>query len=65
MLKDKKSLDEKMQILMHILFDKQEREVYQERFDANKKLAKKELDFEMLQFGKVDLGTISEETEAR
>lgn len=65
MLKDKKSLDEKMQILMHILFDKQERKVYQERFDANKKLAKKELDFEMLQFGKVDLGTISEETEAR
>lgn len=54
MLKSHKSLDEKMDILMQILFSEEERKVYYERYNTNKKLDRKEYRVARLSFGKVD-----------
>lgn len=54
MLKDHRPLDEKMDILMQILFSKEESEVYYERYNANRKLDKKEYRVSSFRFGKVD-----------
>ena len=54
-------LDAKMEILMQILFSKEEREVYQERYDANKSLDRKEHVVAGLQFGKVDFKKVYDE----
>lgn len=56
MLKQKKiSLDTKMEILMKILFNEEERVVYQERYEVNKQLAEEQNRISKLEFGKVDL----------
>ena len=48
------TLDEKMDILMQILFDEEERGIYQERYRVNKELEEKEHKLGGLRFGKVD-----------
>ena len=63
MLKDNKTLNEKMEILMQILFDEEERKVYQERYNSNKKLDRQEHNMDSLQFGKVDFGKVHEDIE--
>lgn len=54
-------LDAKMEILMQILFSKEERGVYQERYEANKSLDKKEHVVAGLKFGKVDFKKVYDE----
>ena len=53
-LKENIPLDGKMEILMHLLFSKEERKVYQERYRINKKLDIKEHVIKDMQFGKID-----------
>lgn len=53
-LKHEDSDDDKMENLMELLFDKNEREVYLQRYNTNKELAEKEGFFKDLTFGKVD-----------
>lgn len=54
MLKGEKTLDEKMEIIMQILFNEEERDTYQRRYNENKKLYEEEDEKKMFQFGKVD-----------
>lgn len=61
MLKNDISLDAKMKVLMNLLFSKEERTIYQERYDANKELNEEE-HILGLQFGKVDLSKVAERT---
>ena len=53
-LKQNIQLDEKMDILMEILFDEEERKAYQQRYDVNKNLDRKEAIVSNMKFGKVD-----------
>ena len=54
MLKEKIPLDAKMDILMQILFDEEERKVYYERYRKNKELDKQNHVIEGMKFKKVD-----------
>lgn len=56
LLKEDISLDEKMDALMELLFEEDEREVYYERYEANKKLEKETGVLKDLKFGNVDFG---------
>lgn len=56
LLKEDISLDEKMDALMELLFEENEREAYYERYEANKKLGKETEVLKDLKFGKVDFG---------
>ena len=64
-LKEDISLDEKIDILMKILFSEEEKEVYQERYEANKKLDREEHAVSSMQFGKVDFKNIYDLTEIK
>ena len=64
-LKEDISLDEKMDILMQILFSEEERGVYQERYEVNKSLDREEHVVSSMQFGKVDFKNIYDITEVR
>lgn len=52
LLKEDISLDEKMDALMELLFEENEREAYYERYEANKKLEKETEVLKDLKFGK-------------
>ena len=60
-LKENIPLDGKMEILMHLLFSKEERKVYQERYRINKKLDIKEHVIKDMQFGKIDFNEKKED----
>ena len=57
-LKQEIPLDEKMDILMGILFDEEERKVYRKRYAANKSLDEKEEIVSNMEFKKVDFKKI-------
>ena len=63
MLKDERPIDEKMEILMQILFTEEEAQVYRKRYEVNKKLEEKEHSMEELEFGKVDFQKVYEDVE--
>lgn len=54
LLKNDISMDEKEEILLNLLFNEDEKKVYQKRYDVNKKIEKKEKTMDKWQFGKVD-----------
>ena len=63
-LKQNISLDEKMEILMEILFhDEEERKVYQKRYEKNRNLDRKVYGLSRVKFGKVDFGRVYQEIE--
>ena len=63
-LKQNISLDEKMEILMEILFyDEEERKVYQKRYEVNRNLDRKVYRLSRVKFGKVDFGRVYQEIE--
>ena len=57
------SLDEKMDILMQMLFNEEEREVYYERYKTNKELDRKDHIVSGLKFEKVDFRKVYEGVE--
>ena len=63
MLKDERPIDEKMEILMQILFTEEEAQAYKRRYDVNKKLEEKEHSMQEFEFGKVDFEKIYESVE--
>lgn len=63
LLKKEVSRDEKMEALMTLLFDEDEREIYEERYEKNKELDKQDKRVENLKFGKVDLENMYEDVE--
>ena len=62
-LKQEIPLDEKMDILMEILFDEEERKVYRKRYTANKSLDEKEEIVSNMEFKKVDFKKIYKSVE--
>lgn len=62
-LKKDISRDEKMENLMGLLFDEEERDVYENRYVANKELEEKEHVLGNMRFGKVDFKDIYESVE--
>ena len=62
-LKQEIPLDEKMDILMEILFDEEERKVYRKRYTANKSLDEKEEVVSNMEFKKVDFKKIYKSVE--
>ena len=63
MLKDERPIDEKMEILMEILFTEEESQVYRKRYELNKRIEEKEHSMEVLEFGKVDFQEVYESVE--
>ena len=62
-LKQEIPLDEKMDILMEILFDEEERKVYRKRYDVNRSLDEEEPIVSNMEFRKVDFKKIYESVE--
>ena len=63
MLKDERPIDEKMEILMEILFTEEESQVYRKRYELNKRIEEKQHSMEVLEFGKVDFQEVYESVE--
>ena len=63
MLKDERQIDEKMEILMEILFTEEESQVYRRRYGKNKKLEEKEHSMKKFEFGEVDFEKVYESVE--
>ena len=62
-LKQEIPLDEKMDILMEILFDEEERKVYRKRYDVNRSLDEEEQIVSNMEFRKVDFKKIYKSVE--
>ena len=63
MLKDERPIDEKMEILMEILFTEEEAQVYRRRYEKNKRLEEKEHSMQEFEFGEVDFEKVYESVE--
>ena len=63
MLKDERPIDEKMEILMEILFTEEEAQVYRRRYGKNKRLEEKEHSMQEFEFGEVDFEKVYESVE--
>lgn len=60
MLKDERPIDEKMEILMQILFTEEEAKIYIKRYKSNKKREEKRRSMRELEFDKVDFQKVYE-----
>ncbi|MCI8443949.1 MAG: hypothetical protein HFJ37_02045 [Clostridia bacterium] len=60
-LKSDEDMDTKMEALMKLLFEKEERETYEKRYQGNRKKAEEFSIIKVLKFGTVDFKKIYEE----